>query len=207
MGIGQDPDQTAELKPLLVQARAGDGEAFCRLMEPLEGRLFQQALALCRDTPTAEDLVSETLVEAWKGLARYDETCRLTTWLYSILLHRYQKNVRRLRSRPVSLAALPAQEAVLRYETHCQRASADPSPAESAMQTEVNRELRQMIEGLAEKHKQVVLLRFFEGASLGEMALVLKCSAGTVKSRMHHALKHLRRTKNSMNLFSAIRDT
>ena len=87
---------------ILSRAREGDSSAFCRLVEPLQPRSFRQAVALSGDVSAAEDLVSETLVEAWKSLPRYNETCRLSTWLYSILLHRYQKSVRRARSRPVS---------------------------------------------------------------------------------------------------------
>lgn len=207
MGISQDPDEAHMTKALLVRARTGDGEAFCQLAQPLEVRLFQQAVALCRDPATAEDLVSETLVEAWKGLSRYDETCRFTTWLYAILLHRYQKNVRRMRSRPVSLAALPHTEAALHQESHQNLPASMPSPVESAMQSELNTELRQLLDGLADKHRQVVWLRFFEGASLPEMALLLKCSEGTVKSRMHHALRNLRKMKLSVNLLEARGDT
>src|SRR5215831_15198026 len=84
----------------LARARTGDAEAFCRLTEPLQTRLLRQAAALSGDLNCAEDLVSETLVEAWKSLARYDETCRFSTWLYAILLHRWQKSVRRARCRP-----------------------------------------------------------------------------------------------------------
>ena len=58
--------------------------------------------------------------------------------------------------------------------------------------------LRQSLGMLPEKHRQVILLRFFEDASLPDMAAVLGCSVGTVKSRLHHALEKLRRMK--MNL-------
>src|SRR6267143_3264855 len=96
---------------LLRSALEGDAQSFCRLVEPLQTRLLRQAVAWCGDLTAAEDLVSETLIEAWKSLARYNATCRLSTWLYSILLHRYQKSVRSARSRPISLAGLSFFEA------------------------------------------------------------------------------------------------
>src|ERR1041385_6549964 len=99
-------DDHLELE-LLRDAQAGDAPAFCRLVEPLQSRLFRQAVAMCGDLTAAEDLVSETLIEEWKSLARYNGTCRLSTWLYSILLHRHQKVRRSARCRPVSLALLP----------------------------------------------------------------------------------------------------
>ncbi len=138
------------------------------------------------------------MVEAWKSLSRYDETCRLSTWLYSILLHRYQKAVRRARSRPLSLAWLPFVEAEQHDEQQRKLPSAEPSPAEVATQNEMFDQLRQCIERLPDKHRQIILLRFFEDASLPDIATVLGCSVGTVKSRLHHALEKLRKMK--MNL-------
>ena len=65
-------------------------------------------------------------------------------------------------------------------------------------QNETGGRLRQSLESLPDKHRQVIPLRFFEDASLPDMAVVLDCSVGTVKSRLHHALEKLRKMK--MNL-------
>lgn len=207
MGISDIGDEAQGLQGLLVQARTGDAQAFCRLVEPLETRLFHQAAALCGNPATAEDIAAETLVEAWKSIARYNETCRFTTWLYAILLHRYQKHLRRLQSRPVSLASLPEADADLRQAAQDDLAADDASPLDAVLQTEFSREIRGFIDALDDKHRQVVLLRFFEEASVPEMALLLGCSEGTVKSRLHHALDKLRRMKISVNEFNRRRDT
>jgi len=207
MGIRDTGDESQGLKELLGQARAGDGQAFCQLAAPLEIRLFQQAVALCGDAPTVEDLVSETLVEAWKSLGRYNETCRFSTWLYSILLHRYQKDVRRRRSRPVSLATLPVFEAEEHRLAQADLPARGRSPLEKVMQEEFNEEMRVIIDALDDKHRQVVWLRFFEDATVPEMAVLLACSEGTVKSRLHHALNKLRRMNISVNDFNPGRDT
>ena len=111
MVITDDPPERSDSRELLARACAGDADAFCRLAEPLQARLLRQAVALTGDVSAAEDLVSETLVEAWKSLPRYNQTCRLSTWLYAILLHRHRKAVRHARCRPVSLAWLPFFEA------------------------------------------------------------------------------------------------
>jgi RNA polymerase sigma-70 factor (ECF subfamily) len=198
MVITDDHLAPSPAQDLLFNARQGDGRAFCRLVGPLQARLLRQAAALCGDLSAAEDLVSETLVEAWKSLARYNGTCRLSTWLYSILLHRYQKSVRRARSRPISLAGLPFFEAEKLHEQQQNVPASEPSPAEAASQNEVAVQLRRCIETLPEKHRQIILLRFFEAASLPDIASVLGCSVGTVKSRLHHALEKLRKMK--MNL-------
>jgi RNA polymerase sigma-70 factor (ECF subfamily) len=187
--------ETLDARESLALARAGDGEAFCCLIEPLQTRLLRQATALSGDPGAAEDLVSETLVEAWKSLSRYDESCRLSTWLYAILLHRYQKWVRRARSRSVALAWLPAflrDELLAKQES---TVSPGPSPVEQAVQNENSASMRRCIDRLSEKHRQIILLRFYEGASLPDMARVLGCPVGTIKSRLHHALESLRKIR------------
>src|SRR5437899_1419848 len=111
MPLVEEPIEPVDTLALLAQARQGDAAAFCRLVQPLEARLLRQAIALCRDSHAAEDLVSETLVQAWKSIANYNETCRLSTWVYAILLHRYQKSLRAARARPIPLAWLPLADA------------------------------------------------------------------------------------------------
>ena len=75
------------------------------------------------------------------------------------------------------------------------------------MRKEAAERLRQAVEVLPEKHQQVVLLRFFEGASLPEIAALLGCSVGTVKSRLHYALEKLRDSQHGMNLSELWGDT
>jgi len=192
MGITDDRAETIAPGELLRRARAGDAPAFCRLTEPLQARLLRQATALAGDPSAAEDLVSETLVEAWKSLDRYDESCRFSTWLYAILLHRRQKLARRARSRPLALAWLPAFERDDLAARHENLPSPEPSPSESAARNEISARLRECVDRLPEKHRHVILLRFFEDASLADMALVLGCPAGTVKSRLHKGMGRLR---------------
>ena len=195
MVITDVPLEQSDTRELLPRACAGDADAFCRLTEPLQARLLRQAVALGGDLSAAEDLVSETLVEAWKSLPRYNQTCRLSTWLYAILLNRHRKSVRRARCRPLSLAWLPFFQAEELHKRQENLSSPDLSPSEALAQNETSAQLRQCLELLPDKHRQVILLRFFEDASLPDMAAVLGCSIGTVKSRLHHALEKLRKMK------------
>lgn len=195
MVIATEPAEPPTTSELLSRARAGDADAFCLLIEPLQAALLRQAILLSGDAALAEDLVSETLVAAWNGLARYNETCRLSTWLYSILLHRCQKSARRARSRPLSMARLPQPQADELNRQTLELVSPEPSPHETTTQNETFAHVRSCIEQLPEKHRQVIWFRFFEGSSMEDMALMLGCSVGTVKSRLHHALEKLRKMK------------
>jgi len=200
MVITANRPEIAGTPNLLARARAGDASAFCQLAAEHEGRLLRQACGLTRDRSAAEDLVSETFVEAWRSLGRYNGTCRFSTWLFSILLHRHQKALRRARSRPIPLGALPASEADEQRRAQEDVPASNPSPAEEAVRQEAAERLRQAVQALPAKHQQVVLLRFFDEASLPEIAALLDCSVGTVKSRLHYALEKLRETQHGVNL-------
>ena len=205
MVIADDRIDACEPSLLLTQARAGDAEAFCEVAQAHETRLFRQAVALCQDETLAEDLVAETLIEAWRSLARFDATCRFSTWLYAILLHRYLKWVRRAASRPVSLARFPVAEARQRQQAQEALPDAGNSPADIVASRDAADAMRQAMTQLPDKHQTVLLLRFFEDASLPEIAAALGCSVGTVKSRLHHGLEKLRRM--NLNLSELRGDT
>src|ERR1035441_2667044 len=128
MVITADRPEIAGTADLLTRARAGESSAFCQLAAEHESRLLRQTRGLTRDLSAAEDLVAKPLVEAGRSLARYNGACRFSTWLFAILLHRHQKALRRARSRPIPLAALPPAEA-----DHRQQAQENlPAPGFSA---------------------------------------------------------------------------
>ena len=174
---------------LLEKAQRGDAAAFCEVARQHEDVLFRQACALCRDQHAAEDLVQETLLEAWKGVSRYDGTCRFSTWLYAILLHRYQKSRRKCCAVPSASGNPPDSEGCV--------ARADADPVEAASAGERKDELRAAIAALPDEHRDVIRLRFFAGASLDEIAAALAIPLGTVKSRLHNGLLKLRQVVDS----------
>ena len=200
MGNGAEPDG------FLARARAGDGEAFCRLMEGAEARLFRQAAALTGDLSAAEDLVAETMAAAWQSLGRFDGACRLSTWLYAILLHRFRKHLRRLQSRPRPAATCDPAECEDGQLVLDSQEDGRPTASESMLARESSERLRRAVADLPAEHRDVLLLRFFEDASLAEIAVALGIPVGTVKSRLHHALERLRGRVEVVNLWAERRD-
>lgn len=178
-----------------LAGRAGRGEAsaFDTLVGILGERLWRCALVMCRDEDLARDLVQETWLQAWKSMARFDtERAQLTTWLHSILYHCYLKHVRREQRKPLVLVPEWRDSDV-----------ATPEQSGAAIQDQESLEtLQRVLMDLSEEHRQVVELRFFGEASLGEIAILLDCPVGTVKSRMHHALKKLRENPEVLNLLN-----
>lgn len=180
---------------LICLAQAGDVAAFRQLAQRQQAFLLACAYTLCRDRHGAEDLAQETLVAAWRSLARFDGRCKFSSWLYGILKNRSLKAGPQ-RVSP-SIEDLPA-------ETLPQHAT---TPAQDAEQAEDAIQVRAAVASLPDEHRQVIELRFFAGASLEEIAGLLDCPLGTVKSRLHHGLEKLRKGKFGMNLFPSDRES
>lgn len=190
--MSDPPNTDADLIRL---AQAGDVAAFRQLAQRQQAFLFACAYTLCRDRHGAEDLAQETLVAAWRVLTRFDGRCKLSSWLYGILKNRFLKAGPR-RIGP-SIEDLPA-------ETLPQQTS---TPARDAEQAEDAAQVRAGVASLPDEHRRVIELRFFAGASLEEIAGLLDCPLGTVKSRLHHGLEKLRKKKFEMNLFPSDRES
>jgi len=173
---------------VLARAQARDADAFCELCRPYEDRLLRQAVALCRDEAMAEDLVQETLIEAWKSLHRFNGRCRLFTWFCSIMLHRYQRVIRR--KRPMSVNA----------ETFHGLADDRPTPAADTEAVDRNLWLQTCLDHLPHKQRRVVYLRFYVENSMEEIAAAVGCSVGTVKSRLFNGLENLRKMRRLRQL-------
>jgi RNA polymerase sigma-70 factor, ECF subfamily len=183
-------------RELIDRAQAGEAVAFEQLAVRHVAPLWRCAMTLGKDGHWAEDLAQETLVEAWRSLPRFDGRCQFSTWLYGILRHRFLKG-----RRGQNAVGLSASDAL------AQEASRACLPDRSAETSEDARRVRQAVASLPEEHRLVVELRFFAGATLDEIAAALDCPLGTVKSRLHHALKKLRDMNLAVNLFTSSGET
>jgi RNA polymerase sigma-70 factor (ECF subfamily) len=184
---------------LLALARAGDAEAFGEICRVHGTPLLRQAVALCGNLTLAEDLAQDTLVEAWKGLHRYNGRCQFFTWLCAILLNRYRNILRGNRLRPAASLGARNQDEFEKHTGNLPDHAALPDQAVELREQAVL--VRQCVQALPAKHQQVIYLRFYVDDSLEGIAAALGCSVGTVKSRLFHALDKLRK----MNAFSTQR--
>lgn len=184
---------TSDGPDLIGQARLGDSEAFGELCRQHGDRLLRQAIALGGDPLAAEDLVQETLLEAWRCLPRYHGGCQFFTWLCSILIHRHRNSLRKKWPLPFSLLFGSEREDAELFLT----GATDPGPLPSA-RTETEEQARHVLRSLdrlPRRQREVVYLRFYAEDSLEGIAAALGCSVGTVKSRLFHGLDRLRQMK------------
>lgn len=161
------------------RALAGDRAAFMELVAPHQDRLYRTAYAILGRTADAADALQETWLSAYQGIGRLNEPCFLGTWLTRILVNNCLL-IRRRRERelPVDLGD---RVVGLPLWPRCQPAD-DGEP-----------DLLPMLADLEEHQRVVVVLRYVQGMRLDDIAAVLGCPLGTVKSRLHAALVRLRR--------------
>jgi len=172
-GDNTDGDEAA----LLARWRAGDQEAFRRVLEAHHQQVYRTAYALTADADAAADIAQETFLKAWRAVAAFRGDAAVGTWLTRLALNTARDHLRRRRGRAV-LALLRGAGP---------RAADDPAVA-AADRDEIERALGQ----LPARGREVVALRYGRDLSLAEIAALLDCPEGTVKSRLNGALTRLR---------------
>jgi RNA polymerase sigma-70 factor (ECF subfamily) len=175
----QDPRNDREL---VYAARLGDERAFDALFYRYRDGIFRLALAITKEVPTAEEIVVDTFARAYRALARLEPDDSLRPWLYRVAINEsYDRRPRR------GISFSPLEDAADDLVT-----SDDGSPSEVAERAELRRVVLSCIDGLDPKHRTVVVLHYLNGLNLAEIAVIVECPVGTVKSRLHYALRRLR---------------
>ncbi len=166
---------------VLERCRAGDSEAFRVVYERYSDVLFRTALLMTRSRSDAEDALQEAFVAAWKNIDSYTPGTDLKSWLLTILLNNVRSWRRRLIRRASKVPFVP-------LETGVEEPVIVDEPLDSI---EVSR-LMTALHRLSHEHRSAVVLRYYSGLSVPEIARMLSTSEGTIKSRLHRSLKKLR---------------
>jgi RNA polymerase sigma-70 factor (ECF subfamily) len=169
-----------------------DPAAIDELIETHGDRLLRSATLLCGNEATAQDLVQDAFVEALRSVHRFRGQASLYTWLHSILLN-LTRHHHRDNKRIVYDNELAAQE------TSTLEEQVDATDIESA-----GAELQRALGQLSDSHREVLVLRYYEHMKMDEIARNLGVSKGTVKSRLHYAIREMQKLLPAeMNLFGA----
>jgi len=169
----------SELDSVLVErTKAGDPYAFEELVHRHSDGLYALVRRLGLPHESAEEVVQETFLRAWRGIGRFRADSQFFTWLYRIALNEARRELRRrARARLSSL------------EEDGVREPADPRPAPQALveQKELRVALAHAIGALRLKYRAPLVLRDVEGLSTIEAAAILGLSEAACKSRLHRA--------------------
>ncbi len=177
---------------LLASLRAGDSRAYETLVRTLAPQLLAVVRRILRDEEDARDAVQEAFVNAWKGLPKFGEGSRLSTWLYRIAVNAALMKLRSRRRHPEE----PIDDLLPTFvEDGHQTRPSEPwtEPADLALDREqLQATVRQAIDRLPETYRLVLLLRDIEGLATAETAEVLGVTENAVKLRLHRARQALR---------------
>lgn len=173
------PKRTS-LATLLERVAAADMDALAELYSRVEGNIFAFALKRLRHRDDAEDLVHEVMLVVWRRASTFRRQSDPKTWILGIAHH---KIVDRLR-RSARQADEPASK---------ERIDPAGTPFDTASAQDRLRIVKQVLSTLSDEHNQVVHLAFYEDCSYPEIASILDIPVGTVKTRMFHAKKILRK--------------
>ncbi len=151
-------------------------------------RLFRAALFMCNDPEVAEDLVQDTFVAAIKAIDRFEGRSSHYTWLYGIFLNKFRSWLRKNKREKSFSLQHRAEQFDLPNEGELLESDM-PGTLDIMLQRERAETVRKAIGKLPPHHREALALRYIEGMSYEKISGVLDCSIGTVKSRIHYALK------------------
>ena len=155
----------------------GDTVAFDALIERHGDHLHSVARRILRDPYLAEDATQRALLDAWRYLPTLKDPDRFEAWSYRLLVNACQTEARRERRHRGHLRLLVTDE---------------PVEPDSAARLATQQQLDQAFRRLGVEHRTVVVLIHYIGLSAAEAAEVMGTPVGTVRSRLHFALQHLR---------------
>jgi RNA polymerase sigma-70 factor (ECF subfamily) len=165
---------------LMERIRAKDVDAFEELYRSYRDRLARFLLKRIHRPHLVEEVLNDTLMVVWDQANAFKGDSKLSTWIFAIA---YRKSMKALRNHQDPIEDKAADE----------RASPDPSPEDGFGRERTRALLLQAMAELSPEHRAVLELTYFHEIGYQEIAEIMSCPVGTVKTRMFHARRQLRR--------------
>ncbi len=179
--------KSSEQEQLIALAQSGDRTAFTRLVQQCSQQVYNLAYRLSGNQADAEDLAQEAFLSAYKSIRQFKHDSAFSSWVYRITVNLWKNRVRHEKRRQFfrhfSLEAPDTQKDL---------PDATPGPYEQMESADEQQAAMRALGQLAEKERAVLVLGDMEQKSYQEMAELLKCPVGTVRSRLARAREHLR---------------
>jgi RNA polymerase sigma-70 factor (ECF subfamily) len=173
--------------PLVERAKAGDEAAFEALVRRHQDRAFAVALRLVRQREDALDIAQEAFVRAYQSLPGFKGEARFSTWLHRIVVNLGLDHLRRRTTRDAG----EYQDSRALEDAARDVVAPTPDPQEAAEAKETRRQIQEGLAALPPEQRLVLLLREIDGLSYKEIAQSMRCSIGTVMSRLHYARRKM----------------
>ena len=182
--------QEADADYVIVQSvQGGDMAAFDQLIRKYRERVFGVIYNLTSNREDTADLTQDTFIKAFQAINRFNGQASFFTWLYKIAVYTTLTHLRRNRLRNFfSLEKLNEENAGSKIlEQVADKSTADRDTYLHELQEKLNEAMQK----LSIKHRTVISLFEIDGLSHTEIAQIMDCSEGTVRSRLHYAKQFL----------------
>jgi len=169
---------------LVERVQNGDKQAFNLLVQKYQYRIRHLVSRFIKDSSEQEDVVQEAFIKAYRAISRFRGDSAFYTWLYRIAVNTSKNYLVAAGRRP------PAQDVIADEFTSAagsERLVESNSPEEIAQNDELVEAIRQSISSLPEELKEAIQLREFDGLSYEDIAAIMHCPIGTVRSRIFRA--------------------
>ncbi|MCC6499928.1 MAG: RNA polymerase sigma factor [Anaerolineales bacterium] len=176
--------ETAESSRLISLCMEGDEQAIEALVHRYESDVFRLTFSILQDSHEAHEATQDTFIAALNALRSYREKSSFKAWILTIALNRSRS---RLRKRKVLEKLRNTLTAIFHVETQQQ-----VSPEDTVLQTEKETAIWDALSELDERHRIVMVLRYYQDLPATEIAEILSLHEGTVHSRLHTARERLR---------------
>jgi RNA polymerase sigma-70 factor (ECF subfamily) len=170
----------------------GDRREFDDLVRRTHRQAYNIAYRLAGNQADAEDIVQESFLRAYRFFDRYNRQMPFENWLYRIISNVHIDEIRKKpRGRFQSLDQ-PLQGCSAEGEVKLEIPDFGSNPVALLMHTELEEPIQRALNSLPAEFKQAVILADVEGLSYEEIAEAMRCSSGTVRSRLHRGRKLMR---------------
>jgi len=174
---------TGEDSELIPRVQRGDLAAFEALYDRYKGQVYRAALAITRDQGAAEDILQECFLRVYVHIDRIDVARPLSPWIHRVAVNLSYNWVTKRRRWFPSLEEVIEQFVGDHHD----------SPEHVVEREELQRIVQEAIHSLSFAQRVVVILFYLNGFSLEEIAYILDCPVGTVKSRLYYGRQNLKR--------------
>ena len=170
------------------------GRLFCgqlhnELVARYQGKIYGLIYNMTSNNQDTEDLVQEVFVKAYDALERFQGKSAFYTWLYRIAVNRTINFVKKRKRK--STLSLDDMDLGVENDALVVELAAKESPRRDLALSELQEKLNEALQTLSEKHRAVVVLHDIQGVPHEEIAQMLGCSCGTVRSRLFYARRRL----------------
>lgn len=186
VAVMNGPDADA---PLIERVKAGDVKAFEMLVVKYQRRIERLIGRMVRDVDLVPDIAQETFIRAYRAIPQFRGDSAFYTWLYRIAVNTAKKSLMELKRDPLVTESARASRDEGDDETsRVENALSDGETPDAVLASkQIAAAVNFAIEALSEDLRQAITLREIEGLSYEEIAEVMSCPIGTVRSRIFRA--------------------